>query len=115
MHVRIGIIGAGSIGATPVSVVDAANVGELVVIAIPTKAVVELPRGLFGALMSGEHALRGFTNRDLRDKLTLAGLCPRGQDPALQTLARHHLRLPGDERSAPHSKPGIPTLYADAA
>lgn len=35
------------IGATPVSVVDAANAGEVVIIAIPTKAVVDLPRALF--------------------------------------------------------------------
>ena len=38
---------AAEIGATPVSVVDAAKAGELVVIAIPTKAVAELPRALF--------------------------------------------------------------------
>jgi hypothetical protein len=35
------------IGATPVSVVDAAKAGEVVVIAIPTKAVADLPRALF--------------------------------------------------------------------
>ena len=79
-HMRIGVIGAGSmggilarhlaqlghhvsmansrgpeslttlaaeIGATPISVVDAAKAGEIVVIAIPTKAVADLPRGLF--------------------------------------------------------------------
>src|SRR3954465_13329459 len=34
-------------GATPVSVVDAAKSGEIVVIAIPTKAVAHLPRALF--------------------------------------------------------------------
>ncbi len=38
---------AAEIGATPVSVVDAANAGEVVIIAIPTKAVAELPRALF--------------------------------------------------------------------
>jgi predicted dinucleotide-binding enzyme len=38
---------AAEIGATPVSVVDAAKAGELVVIAIPTKAVADLPRALF--------------------------------------------------------------------
>jgi len=38
---------AAEIGATPVSVVDAARGGEIVVVAIPTKAVVDLPRGLF--------------------------------------------------------------------
>jgi 8-hydroxy-5-deazaflavin:NADPH oxidoreductase len=39
---------AAGIGATPVSVVDAANAGDIVIIAIPTKAVADLPRGLFG-------------------------------------------------------------------
>ena len=38
---------AAEIVATPVSVVDAAKAGELVVIAIPTKAVADLPRALF--------------------------------------------------------------------
>jgi 8-hydroxy-5-deazaflavin:NADPH oxidoreductase len=38
---------AAGIGATPVSVVDAANAGDIVIIAIPTKAVADLPRGLF--------------------------------------------------------------------
>jgi predicted dinucleotide-binding enzyme len=35
------------VGATPVSVLDAAKAGEVVVVAIPTKAVADLPRGLF--------------------------------------------------------------------
>jgi 8-hydroxy-5-deazaflavin:NADPH oxidoreductase len=85
MHVRIGVIGAGSmggilarhlakcghhvsiansrglesltalaaeIGATPVSVVDAAKAGEIVIIAIPTKAVADLPRALFANVPS---------------------------------------------------------------
>jgi 8-hydroxy-5-deazaflavin:NADPH oxidoreductase len=38
---------AAEIGATPVSVVDAANAGEVAIIAIPTKAVADLPRRLF--------------------------------------------------------------------
>ena len=38
---------AAEIDATPVSVVDAANAGEIVILAIPTKAVTELPSGLF--------------------------------------------------------------------
>jgi 8-hydroxy-5-deazaflavin:NADPH oxidoreductase len=38
---------AAEIGATPVSVVDAARAGDIVVLAIPTKAVADLPRGLF--------------------------------------------------------------------
>jgi len=80
MHMRVGVIGVGSmggilarhlvklghqvsiansrgpesltavaaeIGAMPVSVIDAATAGELVIIAIPTKAVADLPRALF--------------------------------------------------------------------
>jgi 8-hydroxy-5-deazaflavin:NADPH oxidoreductase len=38
---------AAQIGATPVSVVDAAKVGDVDIIAIPTKAVADLPRRLF--------------------------------------------------------------------
>src|SRR5437763_6778310 len=38
---------AAEIGATSVSVVDAANTGEIVIISIPTKAVADLPRELF--------------------------------------------------------------------
>jgi len=38
---------ATEIGATPVSIVDAAKAGEVVILAIPTKAVPELPRDLF--------------------------------------------------------------------
>jgi len=38
---------AAEIGATPVSVVDAANAGEVVIVSIPQKAVADLPRGLF--------------------------------------------------------------------
>jgi 8-hydroxy-5-deazaflavin:NADPH oxidoreductase len=41
---------AAEIGATPVSVVDAAKAAEIVLIAIPTKAVADLPRGLFANL-----------------------------------------------------------------
>jgi len=38
---------AAETGATPVSVADAAHAGDLVVVAIATKAVPQLPRGLF--------------------------------------------------------------------
>jgi predicted dinucleotide-binding enzyme len=38
---------AAEIGATPVSVADAAQAEEIVILAIPTKAVAELPRALF--------------------------------------------------------------------
>jgi predicted dinucleotide-binding enzyme len=41
---------AAEIGATPVSVVDAARAGEIVFLAIPTKAVADLPRGLFASV-----------------------------------------------------------------
>ena len=43
---------AAEIGATPVSVVDAAKAGELVIIAIPTKAVAALPQALFANVPS---------------------------------------------------------------
>ncbi|MCI0747270.1 MAG: NAD(P)-binding domain-containing protein [Verrucomicrobia subdivision 3 bacterium] len=85
-HMRIGIIGAGSmgailarhlgklghqvsiansrgpeslialateVGATPVFVADSATAGEIVILAIPTKAVVELPQGLFANVPRG--------------------------------------------------------------
>ena len=38
---------AAETGSTPVSVVEAAKVGEIVIVAIPTKAVTDLPPGLF--------------------------------------------------------------------
>lgn len=38
---------ATEIGATPVSVVDAAKAGDIVIISIPTKGIADLPRGLF--------------------------------------------------------------------
>ena len=43
---------AAEIDATPVSVVDAAKAGEIVILAVPTKAVAELPRGLFANVPS---------------------------------------------------------------
>jgi len=43
---------AAEIGATPVSVVDAAKVSEIVIVAIPTKAVADLPRALFANVPS---------------------------------------------------------------
>ena len=43
---------AASVGATPASVVDAARTGEIVILAIPTKAVPDLPRDLFAAVSS---------------------------------------------------------------
>jgi predicted dinucleotide-binding enzyme len=44
---------AAEIGATPVSVVDAAKAGEIVILATPTKAVAELPRALFANVPGG--------------------------------------------------------------
>jgi predicted dinucleotide-binding enzyme len=43
---------AAEIGAIPGSVVDAAKAGEIVILAIPTKAVADLPRGLFANVPS---------------------------------------------------------------
>jgi predicted dinucleotide-binding enzyme len=44
---------AAEIGATAVSVADAVHAGEIVILAIPTKAVAELPRDLFANVPSG--------------------------------------------------------------
>jgi predicted dinucleotide-binding enzyme len=41
---------ASEVGAMHVSVADAATVGEIIILAIPTKAVVELPQGLFATV-----------------------------------------------------------------
>ena len=43
---------ANEIGAKAVSATEAANAGEIVIIAIPTKAVVDLPKGLFANVSS---------------------------------------------------------------
>jgi 8-hydroxy-5-deazaflavin:NADPH oxidoreductase len=43
---------AAEIDATPVSVIDAAKAGEIVIVAIPTKAVADLPRALFANVQS---------------------------------------------------------------
>ncbi len=43
---------AGETGVLPVSVVDATKAGEIVILAIPTKAVLDLPRGLFANVPS---------------------------------------------------------------
>jgi predicted dinucleotide-binding enzyme len=59
---------AAEIGATPVSVVDAAKSGEIVVIAIPTKSVVDLPQGLFANVPSGVVVIdTGNYHPELRD------------------------------------------------
>jgi predicted dinucleotide-binding enzyme len=44
---------ATEIGAVPVSVVDAANAADVVVISIPEKAIPELPRGLLAKVREG--------------------------------------------------------------
>jgi predicted dinucleotide-binding enzyme len=44
---------AAEIGATPVSVVDAAGAGEVVIVSIPQKAVPDLPPGLFAKVPDG--------------------------------------------------------------
>ena len=59
---------AAEIGATPVSIVEAANAGELVIIAIPTKAVVDLPRDLFADVSSSVVVIdTGNYHPELRD------------------------------------------------
>ena len=58
---------AAEIDATPVSVVDAAKAGELVIIAIPTKAVADLPRGLFANVPGSVVIDIGNYHPELRD------------------------------------------------
>src|SRR5436309_3121059 len=59
---------AAEIGATPVSVVDAAKAGEIVIIAIPTKAVADLPRELFANVPSSVVVIdTGNYHPELRD------------------------------------------------
>lgn len=41
---------AAEVGATPVSVADAARSADVVIVAIPEKAIVDLPRGLFASV-----------------------------------------------------------------
>ncbi len=76
-------------------------------------------RTLFEALLSGEHALHGFRNRDLRDKLTLAHY-PLNSDPAkrpgqvtrlLRRLHAHRLvaKIPHSRRWRV-SRSGRPTM-----
>jgi predicted dinucleotide-binding enzyme len=58
---------ASEIGATPVSVVDAAQAGEIVILAIPTKAVPELPRKLFANVPGSVVVDIGNYHPELRD------------------------------------------------
>jgi 8-hydroxy-5-deazaflavin:NADPH oxidoreductase len=58
---------AAEIGATPDSVVNVARAGEIVNLAIPTKAVAELPRGLFADLPSCIVVDVGNYHPELRD------------------------------------------------
>jgi len=59
---------AAEIGATPVSAVDAAKAGGIVVIAIPTKAVADLPQALFANVPSSVVVIdTGNYHPELRD------------------------------------------------
>ncbi|HTE84611.1 MAG TPA: NAD(P)-binding domain-containing protein [Dehalococcoidia bacterium] len=59
---------AAEIGATPVSVVDAAKAGEIVILAIPTKAVADLSRDLFANVPSSVVVIdTGNYHPELRD------------------------------------------------
>jgi 8-hydroxy-5-deazaflavin:NADPH oxidoreductase len=59
---------AAEIGAKPVSVVDAANAGEIVIISIPTKAIADLPRELFANVPSSVVVIdTGNYHPELRD------------------------------------------------
>ena len=59
---------ATEIGATPVSVVDAAKSAEIVILAIPTKAIADLPQGLFANVPSSVVVIdTGNYHPELRD------------------------------------------------
>jgi predicted dinucleotide-binding enzyme len=58
---------AAEIGATPAAVVDAAKAAEIVIIAIPTKAVVDLPQRLFANVPSVVVIDTGNYHPELRD------------------------------------------------
>jgi 8-hydroxy-5-deazaflavin:NADPH oxidoreductase len=59
---------AAEIGAAPASVVDVAKAGEIVILAIPTKAVAALPRGLFANVPSSVVVIdTGNYHPELRD------------------------------------------------
>ena len=59
---------AAEIGATPVSVVDAAKAGKIVIISIPTNAVADLPRDLFANVPSNVVVIdTGNYHPELRD------------------------------------------------
>jgi len=58
---------AAEIGATPVSVVDAAKAGEIVIVSIPTKAVADLPRELFANVPGRVVIDTGNYHPELRD------------------------------------------------
>jgi 8-hydroxy-5-deazaflavin:NADPH oxidoreductase len=58
---------AAEIGATPVSVFDAAKAAEILVISIPTKAITDLPRGLFANLPGSVVVDTGNYHPELRD------------------------------------------------
>src|SRR5262245_43403455 len=59
---------AAEIGATPVSVLDAVKAGEIIILAIPTKAVADLPRGLLATVLSSVAVIDvGNYHPELRD------------------------------------------------
>lgn len=58
---------AAEIGAAPVSIVNAANAGEIIFLAIPTKAVADLPRGLFADVADSVVVDIGNYHPELRD------------------------------------------------
>jgi len=62
---------------------------------------------LFGALMSGEHTLHGFTNRDLRDKLRTTQVSlsdnPKTQSAQVSRLL-HRLHVDGLVVKIPRSR-----------
>jgi predicted dinucleotide-binding enzyme len=58
---------AAEIGAEPVSVIDAAKAKDIIILAIPTKAVADLPPSLFAAASNGVIVDIGNYHPELRD------------------------------------------------
>src|SRR5436190_6227982 len=73
---------ATEIGATPVSVADAAQAGEIIIIAIPTKAVADLPRAFFANAPSSIVVI----------DLTLADACQLCSDELTPSQKSFHRR-----------------------
>ena len=84
-------VSAAEIGATPVATVEAARAAEMVVLAIPTKAVADLPRTLFANVADGVVVIDiGNYHPELRD-----GRIPAIEQGMLDSQwVAHHIERP---------------------